>query len=857
MAVLPTGTLTLMLTDLVASTRTWEAQPPAMRQAMARHDEIVYESVERHRGVMVESGRAGDSIFAVFRAAKDAAACALEIQRRFRSADWSEAVALKIRIGLHTGEVELRAGHYFGPPLNRCARMLALCHGGQTLATEATRQLLVEDPPADVELTDLGLHLLKDIARPERTFQLTDLRYPERFPPLRSRAASLTNLTAALSAFVGRERELAELRALVREVRLLTLTGVGGSGKTRLAAQLAMSVVDDMAGGVWLVELAPVSDGRLLPRTVATALDVEEQQGRPLVDTLVDRCRGPELLLVLDNCEHLLDAAAELVERLLASCPDLRIVVTSREPLNLPGETTWLVPPLAISDAVRLFTVRARSRSLHFELSERDAPAAADICRRVDGIPLAIELAAARTATLPLGEVQRRLDRGLALLTGGSRTGPRRQRTLEATIDWSYDLLSEGERRLFRRLAVFVGRFSIGAVEAVCAASDPAGDLALEQLSQLVSKSLVQRAGDGYLCLETIRAYARAKLVESGEMDALRAAHARYFLSVAESRRPGALASYLDAVEEDHADMREALRWCIGADPEMGARLSQALFPFWLLRGYALEARAFLEQIVAALPETSAARTRALLETSGFSYTAGDFAGATRMIDEAVARVRSLDDEILARALVLQGSLSVASGDAKAERSLTEALDLSRRTGNALREAEALHHLGTLALVRGDHDHARELYGESLAVRRRDGRLDEAETTFALRAFAEMLTNDLERARQDISEALTLSLALRDHRAAWSLDVLACLAALAGDAEGALRLSGAARSLFESTAQRPPAAWARFAEPPVSRVRASLGEAAALAELERGRAMSFDEALHYALDWIASRNSGK
>ncbi|MDQ2952519.1 MAG: adenylate/guanylate cyclase domain-containing protein, partial [Chloroflexota bacterium] len=305
MVVLPVGTLTFVLTDLVASTRSWETQTRAMRAAMERHDEIVYAAVARHSGVMVESGRAGDSIFAVFRAAKDAASCAIEVQRAFRTAQWPERLSLRIRIALHTGEVELRGGHYFGPALNRCARVLALCHGGQSLTTQVTRELLVEDPPADVELTDLGLHRLKDLRRLERVYQLTDLSSSDRFPPLHSRPEYRTNLPILLTSFVGRERELAELRTLLHASRLLTLTGTGGAGKTRLAKRLANEVAGEMPAGVWFVELAPVSDPRLVARTVASALDVEEQQGRPLIETLVDHCTGTPMLLVLDNCEHL------------------------------------------------------------------------------------------------------------------------------------------------------------------------------------------------------------------------------------------------------------------------------------------------------------------------------------------------------------------------------------------------------------------------------------------------------------------------------------------------------------------------------------------------------------------------
>lgn len=849
MAVLPVGTLTFLLTDIEGSTRTWETRTRAMRDAMALHDSIVYASVERHAGVMVESGRAGDSIFAVFRAAKNGALCALDIQRGFRTAAWPENLSLRIRVALHTGEVELRAGHYFGPPLNRCARVLALCHGRQTLVTQATRELLVEDPPSEVELTDLGMHRLKDLHRSERIYQMTDLTRPERFPPLHARPEYKSNLPIPLTSFVGRQRELAELRGLLRESRLLTLTGPGGAGKSRLARQLTIEVADEMPGGVWLVELAPVSDPRLVARTIATALDVEEQQGRPLIETLADRCGGPAMLLTLDNCEHLVGACAEVIEALLASCAQLRTVTTSREPLNIGGELTWRVPALDESEAVRLFADRERSRSPRSEPSDEHMRVVGEICRRLDGIPLAIELAAARASTLPLDEIRRRLDSGPAFLAGGSRTAARRQQTLEATIDWSFDLLSDAERTLFRRLAVFAGRFSLDAAETVCAREDLPRDTILELIVHLVSKSLLQTVDDRYAYLSTIRAYANAKLVASGEVDALRRAHTAYFLRIAESRPPGALADWLDRIEEEHDDVREALRWTIDADPQTGARMSAALYEFWLLRGYALEARSFLERLAAVLPATTV-RLRVLLDTGVFAYTSGAFDVATRLMQEGVTGARTFDDrELLARALVFHGVVALAAGRVDvAQSAFDEGLAIAQETGNERRQAEALHHLGALASVRGDLSLALRRYSESLDMRRRLGIADEAGPTLAFRALVLTLRSDLPGARADIVEALRIGLALRDRRAAWSLDAQACLAALGGDVERALRLAGAAQAAFEATAQHPPALWRRFTEPVMERARTTLGAEAATAAMAAGRALTFEQALQYALE---------
>ncbi len=848
--VLPAGTLTFVLTDLEGSTRTWDTRPLEMREAMVRHDEIVYGAVQRHAGTMVESGRAGDSVLAVFRTARDAASCALELQRAFRAAEWPGGLDLKVRIALHTGEVELRGGHYFGPPLNRCARVLALCHGGQILATQATVELLTEDPLPDLELSDLGLHKLKDLRRSERVHQLTDRTRPERFPPLHARPAYRTNLPILLTSFVGRQRELDELRRLMRTSRLLTLTGTGGSGKTRLAKQLAVEVADEVAGGAWFVELAPVSDPRLVARAVANTLDVEEQPGRPLIETLVEHCAERAMLLLLDNCEHLLLACAALATTLLASCPQLRIVATSREALNVGGEVTWRVPPLAGADAQRLFFDRARSRAGGLAPTDANTRAIDAICHRLDGIPLAIELAAARTAMMPLDEILRRLDRGLAVLTGGDRTASKRQQTLEAAIDWSYELLSEGERSLLRRLSIFAGHFSLDAAEAVCADEALPADSILEHLSQLVAKSLVQPVDDQYACLATIRAYARAKLAATDETAALRRAHATYFLDVARSRRPGALAAWLDRLEQDIDDLREALQWCVSADPQMGVQFAVVLYEFGLLRGYTREARALLEALLAALPASSADRPRVMLDLGVFAYTAGDFEVASARISEGLAGARAADDrELLSRGLVFQGNVALAAGQTeRAKAALDEALTIARETRSARREAEALHHLGSLALVRGDRTHAHARFTQSLERRRSSGMADETGTTLMLRAFVSVLRSDLASARRDIVEALEICLALRDrHAAAWSLDVLACLAALDGEAGRAISLAGAAHAAFESTAQRPPAIWRELTAPIVAGARASLGPGEAEAAWDRGRALDFERALHYAL----------
>src|SRR5713101_372599 len=389
MAALPEGTLTFLLTDLVGSTRIWESAPAAMRDAMARHDRIVAGCLQRHRGIEVPSGRAGDSILAVFRSAMDAGTSAIALQSDFAREQWPAAVRLEVRVALHSGEAELRQGQYYGLVLNRCARLLATCHGGQILLSTATAQLLVDELPPRVELRDLGLHRLKDLTRPEHVFQLVDVDHPREFPPLRSLTRRLSNLPVQLTAFIGRETELRELTDLHRQARMLTLTGPGGAGKTRLALQLASDVSTEHVDGVWLIELDPITDPLVVPQVIAGALGLKEQAGRRLADTLADHLRGQHSLLVLDNCEHVVDSAAELTGALLKECEGLRVLATSREPLKLPGEVSWRVPPLARDEAVRLFADRARSHSPGFQLTDENLQVVVGICERLDQIQLA------------------------------------------------------------------------------------------------------------------------------------------------------------------------------------------------------------------------------------------------------------------------------------------------------------------------------------------------------------------------------------------------------------------------------------------------------------------------------------
>jgi predicted ATPase/class 3 adenylate cyclase len=481
---IPEDTVTFLFTDVEGSTRLWEQHPDAMREALLRHDTLLHHAIEVHGGHVFKTF--GDQFCAAFATAPDALEAALAAQRTLQAEPWEEVGSLRVRMALHTGAAEVRESDYFGPPLNRVAHLLAAAHGGQVLFSLAAAELVRDHLPEGASLRDMGERRLQDLVRPERIFQLVTPELPADFPPLRSLEAFPNNLPLQLTSFIGRGREMEEVKRLLGIHRLLTLTGAGGCGKTRLALQVAADRLAEYADGAWFVDLAPLADPTLVPQAVAATLGVLGAPGRPLVETLSAVLKSRQLLLVLDNCEHLLAACAGLADRLLQSCPHLRILATSRERLGITGETPYRVPPLSLPDlrqpptlasltqyeAVRLFIERALTALSTFTVTNANAPFVAQVCHRLDGIPLAIELAAARVRVLPVEQIATRLDDRFRLLTGGSRTALPRQQTLRALIDWSYDLLSAAERTLLTRLSVFAGGWTLEAAEAVCADDD-------------------------------------------------------------------------------------------------------------------------------------------------------------------------------------------------------------------------------------------------------------------------------------------------------------------------------------------------------------------------------------------------
>jgi predicted ATPase/class 3 adenylate cyclase/DNA-binding CsgD family transcriptional regulator len=672
---LPTGTVTLLLADVEGSTRLWETQPDEMAVAVAHLDRVLTDVVAAHDGVRpVEQGE-GDSFVIAFARASDAVACAFDLQR-------APLAPIRLRVGINTGEVRLRdEGNYIGPTINRTARLRDLAHGGQTVLSGTTEPLVVDQLPPGVSLTGLGTHPLRDLPRPERVVQLRHPDLRNEFPPLRTtNVAAVHNLPAQLTSFVGRQAEIESLREVLAGNRLVTLIGAGGAGKTRLAVQVAADLAREFGDGVCYVDLAPITHPDVAPVTAARALGLPDQPGHSTVDTLLRHLRDREMLLVLDNCEHLLEASAALVAALLGGAPRLTVLATSREPLGVAGEAMWQVPSLSLTgDAIELFADRARLAKTDFAITDDNIAAVAEICRRLDGMPLAIELAAARVRALSLTEIVDSLHDRFRLLTGGSRTVVRRQQTLRASVDWSHALLTDTERILFRRLAVFLGGFDLGAAQAVTGADGVQRYQVLDQLTLLVDKSLVVAENTGgttrYRLLETVRQYALEKLGESGEADSVRSRHRDYYESMAALLDAPARTDYEQRLEQAEVEMdnlRSALGWSLeNSDTERALSLASSLQPLWMTRGRILEGRAWFDTVLAGddlnnVEVAAAVRVRALADTAVLNMWVRD---STDRAERALAIARELDDPaLLARTLTACGVVAGTGYNAEAAR---------------------------------------------------------------------------------------------------------------------------------------------------------------------------------------------
>jgi predicted ATPase/class 3 adenylate cyclase len=866
---------TFLFTDIEGSSHLWERDPERMRLALARHDAIARQAVEGNHGVVVKMS--GDGVHAAFDDPVDALGAALAIQAGLSDPAATAGIALRVRAGLHAGRAERRDNDFFGSVVNRAARISNAAHGGQILVSHAVATLVGSRLPDGVTLRELGPMRLRDLASPERIHQVMHATLREKFPALRTLEATPNNLSLQLTSFVGRKRELDEVRALLRTTRLLTLSGAGGIGKTRLSQQLAAEVMDDFPDGVWFVELAPLTDPRLVPQSVAIVLGVKEEAGHPVVEALVKYAKDRRLLLVLDNCEHLVQACAELVTQLLQSGPHLKILASSREPLRVAGEASYPVPALAVPDpgravtvpamtqyeAVLLFVDRAVSAQPAFQLTEQNAAAVADICQRLDGIPLALELAAARVRALSVETIAARLTDRFRLLAGGNRTAMPRQQTLRALIDWSYDLLTEHERALLRRLAVFAGGWTLDAAEAVGAGGDIAQGDVLDLLSNLVDKSLVNMETDGqrYRLVETVRQYALERLDESGEGDASRSRHLAFYVALVERASPELVGpnqgAWLARLDLEGENLLAAHAWCDHAEggAELGLRLVFGMNFYMFYRGLlALLHRATLEALARSQAHTyPVARCRVLHTAGKASLFMGRFAEAQEFLEQALAGARETGDpQRVAKVLDELGAVAMGRGDlVTARHHAEEALLLAKDQGDRRTLVSANCTLAQLYRMEGDLDTAEPLYAQALALARAIEDRESIAIGLLNLAMVAVGRGAADRARSMLLEAFAIAGEIGSKPAGQSaLEVAAGLASLRGAWSRAARTFGAAEALIAQTSlQRDPADEA-FLAPLMARTRAALGSATFDAIVTSGRALGFEEATADVRAWL-------
>lgn len=786
---MPSGTVAFLFADLEGSTVRWERNPAAMALAVDRYLVLMRTAVEANGGVPFKI--IGDAVQAAFPAVPQAVAAALASQRAVLAEDWGELGPLRARMAVHAGEAAPdERGDYLAPALNRLARLMSAGHGGQVLLSLAAQQLARNALPAGASLRDLGSHRLRDLLEPEHVFQLVHADLPDGFATLKTLEARPNILPRQPTAFLGREREVNEVVELLRNdaVHLLTLTGPGGSGKTRLAIQAAAEALDAFPDGAAFVPLASLADPALVPSTVAEALEVPEQAGRPVIEVVRDRLARKRFLLLLDNCEHLLETVAELVADLIASCPNLTVLATSRAPLRLRAEREWEVPPLMLPPrppppptaeqlspyaAVHLFVERAQAVRPDFEIDNESAPAVAEICWRLDGLPLAIELAAARVRLFSPEALLARLDKRLTVLTGGPRDAPARQRTLRDAIDWSWDLLDPEEQIVFRRLAVFASGFTFEAVESV---ANPAGDLdTMGMVERLCEHSLLRQmdpVGDEprFGMLETVREFATERLVESGEAEATRRAHAGYFAALAEQARIGMLGpdetDWQSRLTVEHANVRAALTWLLdhGQD-EAALSMATSVRRFWEFRYHYAEGIGFLERALAAAgPASPTARGWALRSLGNLVYVNGDARRATELYEEALTIFRAAgDDEGINMALAALGIVRTALGEVAAARAAAEeGLEVARRIGDRRGEAYALRGIGFAADVAGDFTAAMAAYAKALALFRLLEEHWAVLSSLTVMASVALQQGNLQRAQDLAEEAKDLARAGED-----------------------------------------------------------------------------------------------
>jgi predicted ATPase/class 3 adenylate cyclase len=869
MRALPTGTVTFLFTDIEGSTRLLQRLGDRYREVVHEHGRILRQAIASGGGTEVHTE--GDSFFAVFPTPAGALAAAVEAQRGLASHPWPESESVQARMGLHTGEGVLGGDDYIGLDVHRAARIAAAGHGGQVLLSQATKDLIEYTLPDGVSPRDLGRHRLKDIEHPEHLYDLVIEGLRSEFPAVRTLDARPTNLPPQRTSFVGRNREVAEVTSLLAQTRLLTLTGPGGTGKTRLALRVAADHLDRFADGVFFADLSPIVDPALVSSVIAQALLVREETGRDILDTLADHLRDRQILLVLDNSEQVIEAGPAIA-RLLGAAPGLTVLATSRTPFHVSGEHEYQIPPLAVpdptadldvinrSEATALFAERAAAIRRGFRITSQNAPAVAEIAARLDGLPLAIELAASRLNVLSPEALLDRLAQRLSLLTGGPRDLPHRQRTLRNTIEWSHDLLDAHVQRLFARLATFNGGWRLEAAEAICG---PGLDLeVLDGLGTLIDHSMVRRAGlDGeprFSMLETVREFAVERLAACGEEAELRRRHAEHFRDLAEEAERHLTRQdrvvWLARLEEDHDNLRAALDWSeVIGDADSALRNTAAIWRFWLQRGHLSEGRARLERLLS-MPGGAApgpVRARALAALGGIAYWQNDYPPTRAAYEEAVAIAREVGDpRLLASALLDLSYIPYLEQEPdRSEAILREGLARAEEAGDRVLTAEFLSSIGFLEVVRGNPAAAIEPRRIAIEILRQEGAAWQLGQYLGGQAMITRMVGDLPAAKRHLHEALAMFAQARDSLSiSMTLTSLALVANDEGHHERASRLVGAAARIRDELGGGVPPELADRWGDPGEDARGALGEDGYQRARAEGYAMDGEEAVAYAVE---------
>ncbi len=868
-----TSTLTFLFTDIEGSTRLWDSHPDLMRTALARHDQIMREAIRGGGGLVFKT--VGDAFCAAFPEPSGAVSAALQAQLELSVESWDGMDPIRVRMAIHTGEAECRDNDYFGPPLNRVSRMLTLGQGGQTLLSFPTYSL-VHGLDEKVEFRDLGEHRLKDLQRPEHIYQLIHPQLQESFTPLASLNTLPNNLPLQSTTFIGRERELREIKRHLLTARLLTLTGSAGTGKTRLGLQAAVDLLDSSSDGSWLVELAAITDPGLVPQTIASTLSIREEPGKKLVDTLIDTLRTKKMLIMVDNAEHLLNAVASLADQILRNCPQVQILATSREALAVNGEQTFRVPSMTMPDparrytrealvefeSVKLFIDRAVLSQPTFEVTNQNAGAIAQLCHRLDGIPMAIELAAARVRALQVERIAERLDDRFRLLTGGARTALPRQQTLRAMIDWSYDLLTINEKTLLRRLSVFSGGWTLDAAEQVCAGVGDALESweILDLLQSLVDKSLTiyDDTTQRYRLTETIRVYGRDALEELLEAVGVRNKHLEYFLNLTETTEelilgPKAVEA-LSMLDAEQKNLRSAMEWGLDrGDPVRALHLANSLLQFFQMRGEYTEASTIYQALLAKAPEDAKlerALALAALGILGFRLT--QFAAAREPLLLAHRLFSELGDESgAARVVNTLGVIALQLGNFEdAARSFEKALPIFEKSGDPVRLAVLYNNLAILAIHHEkDLQRARMYYTDALALNRQVGNRTYQAGNLSNLADIYHKEGDAETARTLAREACEMHLELGDMQNLQdSIEVLAPAELALGRPKVAAMLIATKEAAMEQLSTQVAPYIVEEYRHNVSAIRAALGDQEFDAITARAKLMTLEEAYRASLD---------